>query len=547
MLHALRVRYPDASISVLSRYNVMEIYQDNPDLDHLELFNIEEYTRRLMSAPQNIFDAYIELREAVDHLKAMNFDMVINVTHDRFSTFLTHLITSSRIKGMYLSPNKKLHIKINGLWFQYLRCTSNFRMVASFNLADIYKNAVGGSIETQRLFFHISKDSISKADTLLGPTIKDAESFRYIGFQLGTSTGNRRWPSEYFIELGNRLQNEMNTKIVLLGSKDEKKIGEKVIEGMTEKPIDLIGETNISVLASILNRCALLVTNDTGTMHLAAAVGTPCIALFFESANPFQTGPYGEGHIICSPDLDCFPCPTTFECNDKRCLHRIPVETVYRLIQDRLGKNPSFQIPQPIGMRMFKTRFDPLGVWDAWPVGRLNLKKKDIIRRLYRHMWLRFACRSREWNVGSTEPVLQDELKNDLRQWSQNYFLKDPEIQKWLSDFQEGLETLTGIVDRGLGLIKAMVLSIQNVSLAPAYIKKQSDILGVLEKKIIQSGQDDLFVGQLTNLFQLELEQIHDAPFLIMLNAWKQVYDNLGTRMRILEEEIRLMREALGC
>lgn len=545
MLHALRGGYPNASITVLARYNVMEIYKNSPDLDYLELFNIEEYTNRLMNNPKDIFTSYIELRDAVDHLQAMKFDMVVNTTHDRFSTFLAYLMTSPKIKGMYLSPNKKLHIQINGLWFQYLRCTSNFRMISSFNLADIYKNAVGGSKDTKRLFFHTNSETSSKAAGLLHPEGEKLDTVRYIGFQLGTSTGNRRWPSPYFTELGNMLHKDINTTVVLLGSKSEAGLGEKVSKSMTRKPINLIGKTDISLLAAVLSQCALLVTNDTGTMHLAEAVGTPCIALFFESANPFQTGPYGAGHLICAPDMDCFPCPTTFECRDKRCLHRVPVETIYRLIQDGPDKAETDPIPQPVGLRTFKTRFDALGVWDAWPLGKTSLKKNDIIRRLYRHTWLRYAFQSGEWDVGTSEDTLRNTLIEDLKQWLQGYFLQDPAIYDWLAEFKHPLEILVDHVDSGLTILNDMTLSGQMESLDLAWIKEKADELGLVDKKIIELGRDSSLLSQLTNLFQLELDQIHDARFFMMLNAWKQAYDRLKTRTALLKEEIRIIKGIL--
>ena len=85
--------------------------------------------------------------------------------------------------------------------------------------------------------------------------------------------------------------------------------------------IDAIGKTSLKELGALLQRCRYLVTGDTGTMHMAAAAGTRVIALFYGPAYPFETGPYGDGHLVVWPDIDCAPCTRPSDCRDAfRCL-----------------------------------------------------------------------------------------------------------------------------------------------------------------------------------------------------------------------------------
>lgn len=544
MLHVLRRRYPDASITVLSRYNVMEIYKDNPDVDFVELFNIEEYTNRLLNNPGDLFNFYTELRDAVNRLNAMKFDLVINITHDRFSTFLTYLVSSDEIKGMYLSSNNRLQILINGFWFLYLRCTSEFREAASFNLADIYKNTVGGDRDTRHLFFNPDPDSKKTAENLLKQHRYHNKQEHLIGFQLGTSNGRRRWPSKYFAELGNLLHKDQGTKVVLVGSKGEKKLGDEVASHMEEEPINLIGKTDIPTLARVMGILSLLVTNDTGTMHLAEAVGTRCVALFFESANPFQTGPYGSGHVICSADLECFPCPTTFQCDEKICLNLIPAETVYRLIKYSLKKGSVPTVTDTEGLRIYETRFSETGVWDAWPLNRIRLDKKDLIRRVYRNMWLRYANDTGVidfQNGGALQSILDEETK----QWSGAYSPEKQSIQNCIDDFNTNLDTLDKKIDKGLELFEEIISKGKKVPLDTAGITRNADDLGIIEKDISRLGRSNLCVSQLTNLFALELEQIQDSDFFKMQKDWKTVYDQMRSRMDILIDEIKVMEEVI--
>lgn len=545
MLCALRRRYPHASITVLSRYNVMEIYKDNPDVDYVELFSIEAYTNKLIEGPEDILSYYVELRDAVARLKSMKFDLVLNTTHDRFCTFLAYLLAAPEIKGMYLSAAKRLRILINGFWFKYLRCTSNFREIASFNLADIYKNAVGGDMALRNLFFHTPDGPLLEAEHLLNRNSIDNKRNYYIGFQLGTSTGNRRWPLKYFAALGNMLHQDKRAQVVLLGNSDEKGMGEKLAGLMEVKPLDFIGRTNLSVLAAILKKCVLLVTNDTGTMHLAEAVGTRCVALFFESANPFQTGPYGAGHIICAPELDCFPCPTTFKCEDKKCLDVITVDTVYRLIRHKLDENTAKTIHPTGGVRIYETRFVKTGTWDAWPMEKARLNKNDLARRIFRSMWLQYAQKAGEVFFEGKEGELQAALTGELKEWAGCYVIEKQFIQDWLEDFSVSLDMLEENMNTGITLLEEIVTACSAVPFNQDAVTAKSDDVGVLDQQIIQAGESNIWLSQITNLFELELEQIQDSNFFVMLTAWKQTYNAMKLRVDLLKKEIQVANELL--
>ena len=541
MLHTLRRRYSKADITVLSRYNVLEVYRDNPDVDHVELFNIEEYTERLMAAPSDIFSYYAELRDSVKHLKAKGFDMVINITHDRFSSFLTYLISPPEIRGMFLSPDTKLRLQVNGFWFQYLRCASNFRTIASFNLVDIYKNIIGGDCKTEDLYFSVPPASKLKAEELL-----PASSQRtFIGFQLGTSTNNRRWPARYFAQLGDMIQKEDGEQVVFLGTKNEKWLGDEVTGLMKKRPINLIGETNITELAGVLSRCSLLVTNDTGTMHLAEAVGTKCIALFFESANPYQTGPYGAGHIICSPDLDCFPCSTIEECEDKKCLDMIPSESVFNLVRYQLGLESSGDGSIGHGTRIHETLISRFGIWDAWPLNPTLLQKQDLIRKIYRNMWIRYSFSNHTLDNIRIEQSPDEILSEELNEWIQCYHFDGASYNHWLKDFKTNLNKLKGLSTKGLSIIREITSLNSRGLLNGSTAVEKSNKLGKIDQKIKSLGESNLWLSQLVNLFNLELEQISDSNFFIMLNKWKQTYNDFKFRIELLLQEIEIIKGVL--
>jgi hypothetical protein len=142
----------------------------------------------------------------------------------------------------------------------------------------------------------------------------------FAAFQLGASDDIRRWPVSYFVELGERLWREKNVCPVLLGSPQEQRLAARYAERAGHPFVNLCGRTSLEDLSAALCSVRLLVTNDTGTMHLAAGNKVPILAVFLATAQPFDTGPYMVGSCSLEPDLACHPCPFGTRCpNEQRC------------------------------------------------------------------------------------------------------------------------------------------------------------------------------------------------------------------------------------
>ena len=122
----------------------------------------------------------------------------------------------------------------------------------------------------------------------------------------------------------------------------------------------LLGRTSPAVLAAYLQNLDLLITNDTGPMHLAAAMGTPCLALFLASARVQDTGPVGTGHVILEPRLDCHPCPAP--CPQPRCHQAITPDAVSWFAQELLNREtpaPGAETDSWRTMRVYVSSTDP--------------------------------------------------------------------------------------------------------------------------------------------------------------------------------------------
>jgi lipopolysaccharide heptosyltransferase II len=128
----------------------------------------------------------------------------------------------------------------------------------------------------------------------------------------------KRWLPDRFAEVAAEISGRTKTKWVLLGTKKDRDIGETIAKTLGENCVNRIGQTTMDELISELGNCRALLTNDTGTMHLAALLGVPIVAVF-GSTEPALTGPLGNSHKIVRHHVECSPCflrecPIDFRC-----------------------------------------------------------------------------------------------------------------------------------------------------------------------------------------------------------------------------------------
>ncbi|HUO76006.1 MAG TPA: glycosyltransferase family 9 protein [Thermodesulfovibrionales bacterium] len=155
-------------------------------------------------------------------------------------------------------------------------------------------------------------------------------SDRLVGFQVGASTLSRMWFADRFIELGRRLIHELgDIQIVITGSPQEYGYCKKIADAIGTKAFVSAGKIPLRYVPSLVRRLRVLVTGDTGIMHMAIATGTPIVALFAVSDSQ-RSGPYydKEKHRVIQKEKTCDPC-TSKKCTYQRCMENISVEEVF--------------------------------------------------------------------------------------------------------------------------------------------------------------------------------------------------------------------------
>ena len=143
-----------------------------------------------------------------------------------------------------------------------------------------------------------------------------------------TNSRAKRWPAERFAAVADMLNEKLGVEVVLIGAREELDITEEVVRRMRARPVVLTGKTDLAQTAAVLKASDLLVTNDTGPAHIAAAVGCPVVVIFGPT-NPFTTRPFsGSAEVVRRPP-DCAPCMLRDCPIDHRCMTAITPEDVF--------------------------------------------------------------------------------------------------------------------------------------------------------------------------------------------------------------------------
>ncbi|MGA1794358.1 MAG: glycosyltransferase family 9 protein [bacterium] len=155
---------------------------------------------------------------------------------------------------------------------------------------------------------------------------------------MGASHPVNRWPVHFFYQLHILLDME-GFRTVLVGGEEDRVLAEEFLSIGPARVLNLVGSLSIRMSAAVLNRCDILVSGDTGPLHLATAVGTRVIGLF-GAADPRRTGPIGRGHVVVQPDLPCVPCRKRRCPMGRRvCMEAIaPEDVVSRILSSMKGQ-----------------------------------------------------------------------------------------------------------------------------------------------------------------------------------------------------------------
>lgn len=513
LIKGLKKKYPGCRLTVLVREELKDILSGYNEVDCVEAASFLNIAVNLqgMDVSDMIIRGYGELKRITEDLRKRGFDRVYNLNFNKLTTLLTSLLHVTDTVGFNVGHNGDRFIA--GPWVNYMGCLVKNRRYNPFHIADVYRNFEPGLASEDLSGFKVNQSAIEYADCLLreaGVT----DNTTLIALQPGASNRNRVWPVGNFKRL-TELLTETGVKIVVLGTAIEGKMAGEIAYG-SSGVIDLTGKTTFHQLAAVLNRCRLLISNDTGTVHLASALGTRVMGLYMSHAYPVETGPYGEGHIAVSPVIGCFPCNWKEVCmNNHMCQGYITPDDVHSLVKWLLS--PYKTMPDVTGnINADISGVDNEGFMTYLPLLRRELSYKDVLQFAYKRMW------NEEINTVSVSYNQTSDIKLLLESYDINnmsYIKK--EIDNTISLFTQ-LELLA---DKGIQKVDEIVRYIfTNENRDTALIQSWIEELNLIDAVIEDSGHSSEYAGLLTMFYKMQKDNLNTENPILYIRGARELY-----------------------
>lgn len=390
LIRALRRRYPEATIAVMVRPLGKPMAECNPDVDEIFLYDEDAMFGNLRAKDSGrLLKAYMNADAIIQWMRDGRFDAAYNCSHSVASAMLLKLAGIGNVVGAHLSEDWRFVIR--GPWANYLFASVITRDFNDLNLCDITGRFVEDAPPCHELVFEVAENDRAFAGALLAEHgVKPGEFV--VCFQLGASEEAKRWAESHFAALAKLLVEERGAKIFLLGVAGEAQFGEAFERHAPGIGIPLFGKTTIAQAAALLERSALLVTNDTGTMHVAAAVGCPVVLVSIGYVHFRETGPYGAGHVAIEgrkPSIRATDVPG--EDADRTLIQPAQVMGAIDAAIGLKEDGPAEWLedaPHLADVDVYRSEFAPDGCLQWHPVIRRPMEEKDFLRLAYRLMWL---------------------------------------------------------------------------------------------------------------------------------------------------------------
>jgi heptosyltransferase-1 len=308
-LNAVRTCFPKAEIHWIIAKGLEGLLEGHPMINKIWIINKDAWKNI-----KNVGSTVKELEFLFKELKKEHFDLVVDLQGLLRSGILTSATNAPvRIGFAEAREGSKFFYthKIRG--GKDIHAVDRYLKIAAF---------LGCNISDVRFPFPLSFNSslITRHSLLYG---------NYAVIVPGARWKTKVWPPEKFGELSSKLP----LRTVVVGGKGDIDAANEIVNLSKGNTISLAGKTDLKELIEVMRGARFVVSNDSGPMHIAAALGIPVFAIFGPT-DPIKTGPYGEGHIIIREDIPCAPCLKR-TCSDIKCMRSLTVEKVYEIIKTK--------------------------------------------------------------------------------------------------------------------------------------------------------------------------------------------------------------------
>jgi len=326
-LNAIRKHYPHASITWLVEEDAAAIVQGHKALDRVLVSKRKRWLKAFRGL--SILNTIKEVYDFVKTLRDTRYDMILDFQALLKSGILVAVARGRRKIGF----GKGLEHMEHSYIFLNERIPAVDMEVHALLRGMMMLHALGIPTNKVEYKLPVSDHDHKKIDELMKRHgINGLESF--VAINPVAKWESKLWPNEKFAELSDMLIDRYGIKIIFTGGIKDCSIIQEITSSMKGRAITFAGKTTLTELAALYEKAALVISTDTGPMHLAAAVGTPVVAIFGPTA-PWRTGPFGPGHQIITANLQCIPCFKR-RCEKTDCMNLISVDQVLNGVKKAL-------------------------------------------------------------------------------------------------------------------------------------------------------------------------------------------------------------------
>jgi heptosyltransferase I len=327
-LNALRHHFPKAHITWLVEEASAEILKGHQALDRVLICRRKQWIKEF-SPSRSFFKILKEIRNFIKTLRDTEYDLVIDFQGLLKSGIWVFFSRGKRKVGFGPGMDHAEHSYI--FLNERVPAVSMEHHAVSREL--MLLSAIGIPCSKIEFGFPIDTFDREKIKNLLRSHMI-SEADRVVAINPMARWDTKLWQSHKFAHVADRIS-ENGFKVCFTGAKDDIDEIEKILSFMTHTAVNLAGKTSLKTLAALYEKAELVLTTDTGPMHIAAAINTPVVALFGPTAS-WRTGPFGDGHQVVGVKMDCSPCFKRF-CPTMACMNDITVDMVMGKIEKILS------------------------------------------------------------------------------------------------------------------------------------------------------------------------------------------------------------------
>ncbi len=326
-LNAIKSYFPDAHITWLVEEDAASLVEGHEALDRVLVSKRKRWMRGLRSS--SFFSTISEIYRFIKALRDTHYDMILD-----FQALLKSGVLIAFARGRRkIGFGKGLEHMEHSYIFLNERIPAVDMEIHALSRGMMFMEALGIPSDTVEYKLPVSSHDYEKVEDLM-TTYGLLGAKTLIAINPVAKWETKLWANKKFSQLADMLIHRYDAKIVFTGGPDDRPTIQDIMAAMKGHAANLAGHTTLKMLAALYEKMVFVVSTDTGPMHMAAAVGTPVVALFGPTA-PWRTGPFGSIHQIVRAELDCAPCFKR-ECKTIDCMEQISVQQVIDAIH-KLG------------------------------------------------------------------------------------------------------------------------------------------------------------------------------------------------------------------